>query len=58
MLRIGIDQLMWGADHPHTEGTYPRSQEVWEKILAGVPEDERQKITSSNVARLYRLAIA
>ncbi|WP_179131487.1 amidohydrolase family protein [Candidatus Entotheonella palauensis] len=55
--RIGIDQLMWGSDYPHTEGTYPRSQEVLEQILAGVPDLERQKITSSNVARLYQLDI-
>lgn len=54
---IGVDQMMWGSDYPHTEGTYPRSQEVLEQILAGVPEDERQKMTSSNVARLYQLDI-
>jgi predicted TIM-barrel fold metal-dependent hydrolase len=53
--RIGIDQLMWGSDYPHTESTYPRSQAVLEKILAGVSEEERQKITSSNVARLYQI---
>jgi predicted TIM-barrel fold metal-dependent hydrolase len=55
--RIGIDQLMWGSDYPHTESTYPRSQAVLEKILAGVSEEDRQKITSSNVARLYQLEL-
>ncbi len=50
---IGIDNLMWGSDYPHTEATFPRSQEILERILAGVPASERQQITSSNVARLY-----
>jgi hypothetical protein len=31
---------------------------VLEKLLAGVPEGERQKITSSNVEWLYHLDIA
>jgi len=24
---IGIDNLMWGSDYPHTEGVWPYSQE-------------------------------
>jgi predicted TIM-barrel fold metal-dependent hydrolase len=50
---IGVDNLMWGSDYPHTETTFPRSQAILERILAGVPAEERQKITSTNVARLY-----
>ena len=43
---------MWGSDYPHTEAV-PRSQQILERILAGVPEEERGKITYTNVARLY-----
>ncbi len=50
---IGVDNLMWGSDYPHTEATFPRSQALLEHILEGVPAPERQKITSSNVASLY-----
>jgi predicted TIM-barrel fold metal-dependent hydrolase len=50
---IGVEQLMWGSDYPHTESTFPRSRQILERILAGVPEDERRQITRSNVARLY-----
>jgi predicted TIM-barrel fold metal-dependent hydrolase len=50
---IGIDNLMWGSDYPHTEATFPRSQEILERILEDVPLHEREKITRSNVARLY-----
>jgi predicted TIM-barrel fold metal-dependent hydrolase len=50
---IGVENLMWGSDYPHTEATFPRSQQILERILAGVPEEERAKITCTNVARLY-----
>jgi predicted TIM-barrel fold metal-dependent hydrolase len=50
---IGVDQLMWGSDYPHTESTFPRSRMILERILDGVPGDEQRKITSASVARLY-----
>jgi predicted TIM-barrel fold metal-dependent hydrolase len=50
---IGVDALMWGSDYPHTESTFPRSRQILERILAGVPDDERRRITRSNTARLY-----
>jgi hypothetical protein len=55
---IGVDNLMWGSDYPHTEATFPRSQQILEHILAGVPTHERDKITCSNVARLYHFDMA
>ena len=51
---IGVDTLMWGSDYPHTESTFPRSRTILERILDGVPAEERRQITASNVARLYR----
>ena len=50
---IGVDLLLWGSDYPHTESTFPRSRAILERILDGVPREERQRITASNVARLY-----
>src|SRR5919198_1239214 len=50
---IGIDQMMWGSDYPHTESTFPQSQKLLDRVFAGVPEDERRRITCDNVARLY-----
>ena len=39
---IGVDTLMWGSDYPHTESTFPRSQEILGEILGGVaPADAR-----------------
>ena len=50
---IGVDQLMWGSDYPHTESTFPRSRQILERILDGVPESEQRAITQGNAARLY-----
>ena len=52
---IGVDQLMWGADYPHIESTFPRSRQIIEEILADCTEDERAKIAGGNSARVYRL---
>jgi predicted TIM-barrel fold metal-dependent hydrolase len=51
--RIGVDGMMWGSDYPHSESTFPRSRQVLDEILQGVPEDERAKIVCHNAARLY-----
>ena len=39
------------------EGTFPHSQEVVERIFAGVPEPEMQAIVGGNAARLYEVSI-
>jgi predicted TIM-barrel fold metal-dependent hydrolase len=52
---IGVDNLMWGGDYPHSDSTWPCSHAVLAELLAGVPEPEVRKITHDNVARLYRL---
>ena len=51
--RIGVDCMMWGSDYPHSESTFPRSRQVLDEILQGVPEEERVKIVCHNTARLY-----
>ena len=52
---IGVDNLQWGADYPHQESTFPRSQEVIAEILADCTEEEKAKIVGGNAARIYHL---
>ena len=49
----GVEPLLWASDYPHPEGTFPHSQEVVERIFAGVPEPEIRAIVGGNAARLY-----
>jgi predicted TIM-barrel fold metal-dependent hydrolase len=50
---IGVENMMWGSDYPHSESTFPQSRKILEQILAGVPEHEQAKIVGGNTARLY-----
>ena len=52
---IGIDNLMWEGDFPHSDGMYPRSRTNLERVLADVPDDEARKICQLNAERVFRL---
>ena len=51
---VGVDNLQWASDYPHAESTFPRSQQIVEQILQGVPDDEAAKIAGENAAKLYK----
>jgi predicted TIM-barrel fold metal-dependent hydrolase len=55
---IGVDNMMWGSDYPHSESTFPQSRKILAEILAGVPEAEQAKIVGGNTARLYGFDVA
>ena len=50
---FGPNQLMWGSDYPHIEGTWPRSQETLDEQFAGRPGDELARLVGGNAADLY-----
>jgi predicted TIM-barrel fold metal-dependent hydrolase len=47
---------MWANDFPHSDSTWPESQEVLGKMVAGLSQEQRDKILHDNVAELYGLA--
>jgi hypothetical protein len=54
--RIGIDNIAWECDYPHTDTTWPQSPEfLWnELVTAGVTDEgEIHKITWENACRFY-----
>ena len=52
---IGVDNLMWGSDYPHVDSTWPCSLNVLDEVFADIPSEDRDKITRTNVERLYGL---
>ena len=50
---VGIDHIMWGADYPHSEGSYPYTTEALRAAFGGVPEAEVRKMVETNAAGLY-----
>jgi predicted TIM-barrel fold metal-dependent hydrolase len=55
---IGVDNIMWGSDYPHSESTFPQSRKILAEILAGVPEGEQARIVGANTARVYGFDVA
>jgi hypothetical protein len=51
--KIGIDNITWECDYPHSDSTWPESPEWLFKDLAGVPDDEINKMTYQNAMRWY-----
>jgi predicted TIM-barrel fold metal-dependent hydrolase len=52
---IGVDNIMWSSDYPHSETTWPNSRKLTEEWMSDFPEEERRKILYENAARLYHL---
>jgi predicted TIM-barrel fold metal-dependent hydrolase len=53
----GHESLMWGADYPHAEGTFPRSRDVIRGLFEGIEISERERadILGGTAQRLFRL---
>ena len=52
---VGEDNILWGSDYPHPEGTWPNSQKYIQRNLGHLEEGVRRKITCENSGRLYGL---
>jgi len=50
---IGVENMLWGSDFPHAESTWPQSKQFLDRIFAGVPEEDRRKITADNAAKMF-----
>jgi len=50
-------RLMWANDFPHSDSTWPWSQEVLAEHTKGLTEEERNKICFDNVKALYNLPV-
>jgi uncharacterized protein len=51
-----IRRLMWANDFPHSDSTWPWSQEVLEKHTKNLNEAEKNYILHDNAAELYHLS--
>ncbi|MBP1687092.1 MAG: amidohydrolase [Deltaproteobacteria bacterium] len=50
---IGVENIMWGSDFPHPEGSWPYTREQMVDAFRGVPEPELVAMLGDNAARLY-----
>jgi predicted TIM-barrel fold metal-dependent hydrolase len=52
---IGIDNIMWASDYPHSETTWPNSKALTDEWFAPFGDDDKAKILWKNCAELFDL---
>ncbi len=50
---MGVENLMWASDYPHTDTTWPESKQVIDQTFDGVSETDKRKMICDNAAKLY-----
>jgi len=50
---IGVGNIMWGVDYPHSEGTFPYSREAISHTFADVPAREVRDMLGGTAARVF-----
>jgi len=50
---IGLENIMWGSDYPHPEGSWPTTREQMVDAFHGIPEDELAAMLGGNAVRCY-----
>lgn len=50
-------RLMWANDFPHSDSTWPWSQEMLAEHAAGLTDEQRRAILGGNVAELYNIDV-
>ena len=51
--QIGMDNIAWECDYPHSDSSWPNAPEELADVVAGVPDDEVEKITWQNASRWF-----
>ena len=52
---IGIDTITFESDYPHQDSTWPDTKAYAERAMAGLSQDEINKIVRDNAIRLFNL---
>jgi predicted TIM-barrel fold metal-dependent hydrolase len=55
---IGVDNMMWGNDFPHPEGTWPYTRKILREGFWDIPVDETERILGLNAAEFYDFDVA
>ena len=50
---IGVDNLLWGSDFPHPEGTWPYTETCLRHAFHDIPQDETGRILGENAVDFY-----
>jgi predicted TIM-barrel fold metal-dependent hydrolase len=54
---VNSDRLMWANDFPHSDATWPNSQQLIAEHASHLDERSRRRILHDNVAELYDIRV-
>lgn len=52
--QVGIDNIAWECDYPHSDSVWPDAPEAVMRYLEGLPREEIDKITHGNAMRWFQ----
>jgi predicted TIM-barrel fold metal-dependent hydrolase len=55
---VGVDRIMWGADYPHSEGSFPYTTEALRAAFASCPPEETRMMVETTAASVYGFDVA
>ena len=55
--KVGVDNITFETDYPHTDSTWPDTQKVAAELMDGLPADAVYKIMRGNAIRMLSLPI-
>jgi predicted TIM-barrel fold metal-dependent hydrolase len=50
---IGVENIMFESDYPHSDSQWPHTRKVLRDALADIPDDEARKMAEENARKLY-----
>lgn len=50
---IGIDNIMFESDYPHSDSNWPHSRKMLAEALIDVPDEDARKIVETNARRVF-----
>ena len=54
-ISVGVNNVTYETDYPHTDTTWPHTMEYVEKVMAGIPDEIVYKILRGNALRMLSL---
>ena len=52
---VGVDNITFETDYPHSDSTWPHTKAVAEKMFAGLSDEDTYKIVRGNAIRMLHL---
>lgn len=54
---IGVDRIVIESDYPHSDTSWPDTQEIWRDQFEGIPADEVERMAWKNASELYSFPV-